>query len=122
MLEGLLISIGGIGAMLAAGAWEKWRRARGRVLASLSEHPAWEAVADELVRALRPLETEVRASRDENEAVGVVVLARGVDPAIELRSTGRTTGDVETGHLGFDQQFFAQGAAAMVRARLDGPT
>lgn len=122
MLEGLLITIGGIGAMLAVGAWEKWRRARGSVVASLSEHPAWEAVADELVRALRPLETEVRAYRDENEEVGIMILVRGVDPAFRLRSTGRTTGDVEVGHLGFDQQFFVQGATAMVRARLDGPT
>jgi hypothetical protein len=122
MLEGLLITIGGIGAMLAVGAWERWRRARGRVVASLGEHPAWEAIADELVRALRPLETEVRAYRDENDAAGVLILARGVDPAFKLRSAGRTTGDVETGHLGFDQQFFVQGATAKVRARLDGPT
>jgi hypothetical protein len=122
MLESFLLAVGGIGVMLAVGALEKWRRAQGRVRASLSEHPAWEAVADELVRALQPLEAEVEAYRDENEDVGVVVLVHGVDPGFVLRMSDGRTGDVEVGHLGFDQQFDVQGSTAMVRARLDGPT
>jgi hypothetical protein len=122
MLESFLIAAGGIGAMLAMGLYAKWSRGAGRVAASLREHPAWEAVADELVRALRPLKTEVRGYRDENDDTGMVILVRGVDPGFTLRSTGRTTGDVEVGHLGFDQQFRVQGPPSMVRARLDGPT
>ncbi len=122
MLEGLLVAAGGIGVMLAVGAWEIWRRQQGRLLTSVSEYPDWETVADELAQAARPLETELRAYRDENDARGLVILVRGIDPAFRLRSTGRTTGDVEVGHLGFDQQFHLQGATAMVRARLDGPT
>src|SRR5262245_20893788 len=122
MLEGLLITVGGIGIMLAVGLWEKWRRGTGRLLAPLSERSAWRPVAEELVRAVRPLETEFQAYRDENDARGLVILVRGLDPGLTLRSTGRTTGDVDVGHLGFDQQFHVQGATSMVRARLDGPT
>ena len=52
----------------------------------------------------------------------MVVTVRGLDPTFKLRTTGRTTDDVEVGHLGFDQQFHVQGATAMARARFDGPT
>src|SRR5690349_5165379 len=117
MLESVLIAAGGIGAMLAVGLYEKWRRGQGRVAAALSEHPAWEKVADELARTLRPLETEVRAFRDENDEAGLVIFVRGMDPGFTLRSTGRTTGDAEVGHLGFDQQFHVEGPTALIRAR-----
>src|SRR5262245_26188485 len=100
MLELLLVA-GGVGTMLAVGVCEKWRHAQGGVPAPLTDRPTWQAAANELARTLRPLETEVRAYLDENQDMGVVVLVRGLDPELKLRSTGRTTGDVEVGHLGF---------------------
>lgn len=81
LLGSFLVAVGGIGMMLAMGAWEIWRRQHGRLVAPVSEYP---------------------------------------DSGV--RSTGGMTGDVEVGHLGFDQQFHVQGPMSMVRARFDGPT
>jgi hypothetical protein len=120
---GFLIGAGGIGLMLAIGAFEKWRRRRGYSFGEReTEHPASHALAASLARAAHPLRTESRMFRDENDSPGVVALIRGLDPTFTLRTSGRTSGDVETGHIGFDDHFHVQGAAATVRARLDGPT
>lgn len=120
---GLIIGVAGIGLMLAIGAFEKWRRRRGYSLSARErEHPLAEQFADQLARAAHPLDTAIEMFRDEDDDPGVVVLVRGLDPTFKLRTTGRTTGDVEVGDLGFDQIFRLQGVTAMVRARLDGPT
>jgi hypothetical protein len=120
---GFLLGVGGIGLMLAIGAFEKWRRRRGYAFGDReTEHPASHAIAATLARAAHPLDTSVQMFRDENDLPGVVALIRGLDPTFTLRTTGRTTGDLELGHIGFDDHFHVQGATAMVRARLDGPT
>ena len=122
-MSAFLIGAVGIGVMLAVGAFEKWRRQRGYSLTERErEHPLLDAFAEDLARAALSLDTEVKMFRDENDEPGLVALVRGLDPTFKLRTTGRTTGDVEVGHLGFDDQFHVQGATAMVRARLDGPT
>jgi hypothetical protein len=119
----VLIGAGGIGLMLAIRAFEKWRRRRGYAFGEReTEHPASQEIAATLARAAHPLDTSVQMFRDENDAPGVVAVIRGLDPTFKLRTTGRTTGDVEVGHIGFDDHFHVQGATAMVRARLDGPT
>jgi hypothetical protein len=118
-----LIGAGGIGLMLAIGAFEKWRRRRGYAFGEHeTKHPASDAIAATLARAAYPLDTSVQMFRDENDAPGIVAFIRGLDPALALRTTGRTTGDVEVGHVAFDDRFRVQGATALVRARLDGPT
>lgn len=122
-LVGFLIAAGGIGLMLALGAFEKWRRRRGYSFGEReTQHPASDAIAATLARAADPLRTEVKMFRDEDDSPGVVALVRGLDPTFKLRTTGRTAGDVVLGHVGFDDHFNVQGATAMVRARLDGPT
>lgn len=118
----LVIALGGIGTLLAVGWFEKRKRQHGGDRAPSGMHPAWEAVGDELVRAVRPLDAEVQVFRDERERPGLVALIRGLDTDFRLRSTGHTTGDLEVGHLGFDQQFHLQGQTAAILARLDGPT
>lgn len=124
LLVGYLVAAGGIGCMLAIGAWEKWRRRRGYSYGQHEKqpHPLMNAVADALARAAHPLNTAVEMFRDEDDNPGVVALVRGLDPTFKLRSIGRTTGDVEVGHRGFDHQFRLEGLTSMVRARLDEAT
>ena len=123
MPEPFIVGAVAITFMLAVGAFEKWRRRGGYFLTeSETGHPLAEGFADALARAARPLDTAVQMFRDENDYPGVVAHVRGLDPTFTLRTTGRTTGDVEVGHLGFDDRFHVQGETAMVRARLDGPT
>ena len=114
----------GIAVMLAIGAYEKWKRRTAPSRAKWRE-PApdsWQPVADDLTRAVFPLNATVEGFRDEDDALGMVAIVRGLDASIKLRSTGRTEGDVETGHLGFDQQLYVQGNTDYVRALLDAPT
>jgi len=119
-----LVATVGLLALVAVGEYEKRSRREGRfVTPSLkSGDPAFDGVAEQLARAAFPLENELQVFRDQNGWLGLVALIRGVDARISLGTTGPTTGDVEVGHLGFDQQFSVQGATALVRARLDGPT
>jgi hypothetical protein len=123
-MESVLIGAAGIAVMLAVGAYEKWKRRSAPSRAKWRE-PApgsWEPVAADLARAMSPLTATVEAYRDENNEQGMVAIVSGVDASITLRSTGRTEGDVETGHLGFDRQIYVQGNTDFVRALLDDST
>lgn len=119
-----LVATVGLLGLVAVGEYEKWSRREGRFVAPTLEpgDPTFDGVAEQLARAAFPLQNELQVFRDQNGWLGLVALIRGVDPGISLGTTGQTTGDVEVGHLGFDRQFNVQGATAMVRARLDGPT
>ena len=119
-----LVATVGLLTLVAVGEYEKRSRRKGRFATTSLKpgDPTFEAVAEQLARAAFPLKNELQVFRDENDWLGLVALIRGIDPGISLGTTGRTTGDLEVGHLGFDQQFNVQGATAMVRARLDGPT
>ena len=123
LLGMILVAVVGFLILLAVRAHLNWSRREGRFVGPplKSGDPTFDGVAEQLARAAFPLKTEIQMAR-EHDTLGLVALIRGVDPHIRLGTTGRTTGDVEVGHLGFDQQFNVQGATAMVRARLDGPT
>jgi hypothetical protein len=118
LIASFVVAAAGFGAI----AYLRWRRRQAPSRAEWRE-PApdsWQAGVDELARAAFPLSVTVEAFRDENADLGLVAIVRGLDPALKIRSTGRTTGDVETGHLGFDRQFHVEGYYA--RALLDAPT
>ena len=123
-MESFLIGAAGILVMLSIGAYEKWKRRQAPSRAQWREPapPAWQPIAADLARAVSPLSATVEAFRDENDAQGMVAIVRGLDPSLTLRSTGRTTGDVETGHLGFDRQLYVRGNTDSVRALLDAAT
>jgi hypothetical protein len=124
LLGMLLVAVVGLLALYAVRTHMTWSLREGRFVHPPLEpgDPALEAVAERLARAAFPLENELKMVRGRDDSLGLVALIRGVDPGLSLGTTGRTTGDVEVGHLGFDRQFNVQGATAMVRARLDGPT
>ncbi|HET9317411.1 MAG TPA: HEAT repeat domain-containing protein [Vicinamibacteria bacterium] len=120
----LLIGTAGILALLAVGAYEKWKRRTAPSRAE-SREPAphsWRPVANALARAVSPLSASLEAFRDENHAQAMVAIVYGMNRSLKLRSTGRTEGDVETGHLGFDRQLYVQANPDRVRALLDAPT
>ncbi len=123
-MEPVLIGAAAIAVMLAIGAYEKWKRRTAPSRAKWREPaPAsWRPVAEDLARAMSPLSATVEAFRDENNEQGMVAIVSGMDASITLRSTGRTEGDVETGHLGFDRQIYVQGTSDSVRALLDAAT
>jgi hypothetical protein len=120
LIASFLVAAAGFGWI----AFERWKRRQAPSRARWRE-PApdsWQAGVDELARAAFPLSVTVEAFRDEDGHLGMVAMVRGLDPSIMLRSTGRTEGDVQTGHLGFDRQVYVQGNTDHVRALLDGPT
>jgi hypothetical protein len=120
LIASFLVAAAGFGAI----AYMRWkgRQAPSRAKWREPAPESWQASADQLARALFPLSVTLEAFRDENAALGMVALVRGLDASIILRSTGRTMGDVETGHLGFDRQICVQGNPDYVRALLDAPT
>jgi hypothetical protein len=124
LLGMLLVAVVGLLLLYAVRTHQTWSLREGRFVHPPLEpgDPALEVVAERLARAAFPLDNELKMVRGQDGSLGLVALIRGVDPGISLGTTGRTTGDVEVGHLGFDRQFYVQGATAMVRARLDGPT
>jgi hypothetical protein len=123
LLGMFLVAALGLLALLAVREQQKRIRREGRFVTPSLEpgDPTFDAVAERLARAAFPLQTELQMGRDY-DGLGLVALIRGLDPGIRLDTTGRTTGNVEVGHRGFDQQVSVQGETAMVRARLDGPT
>ena len=124
LLGMFLVAAVGLLALRAVREHATWSRREGRFVGpSLGPgDPTFDGVAEQLARAAFPLQTELQMAREHDGSLGLVAFIRGLDPHIRLGTTGRTTGDVEVGHLAFDEQFNVQGATAMVRARLDGPT
>jgi hypothetical protein len=115
--------------LVAAAGWGVLRFMKWRIRQAPSRaewrHPApgsWQGVGFELARAVSPLSATVEAVRDEDGVEAAVVIVYGMNRTLKLRSTGRTMGDVEIGHLGFDRQLWVQGNTDFVRALLDAPT
>ena len=124
LIPSILLAAGGIGVFLAIGAYVKWhgRRAPSRPEWRQPAPASWQPVAFELARAVSPLSATVESVLDENGEQAMVAIVWGMNRSLRLRSTGRTTGDVETGHLGFDRQIYVQANTNHVRALLDAST